>query len=65
MVILQAEMDPLTPKTYEKTYNMPVVISFIITLYIFCSTVQYGIKMVILSSELISQPEKSNKRQIS
>ena len=44
MVILVAEIDSLTLKTYEKTYNMPIVSSCIIILYfvVYYSTVQYS-----------------------
>ena len=44
MAILGTEMDCLTLKTYEKTYNMPIVGSFTIILYfvVYYSTVQYS-----------------------
>ena len=44
MAILGAEMDSLTLKTYEKTYNSPIVSSCIIILYFVVqySTVQYS-----------------------
>ena len=44
MAIIGAEMDSLTLKTYEKTYNMPIVGSFTIILFfvVYYSTVQYS-----------------------
>ena len=52
-VILSSEMSFLTPKTMEKTYNIPILNSFVKKCTFFC-TVQYStvpyIKKVIISS---------------
>ena len=42
MMILSAEMDSLTLKTYEKTYNMPIVRSFVSYCNLWYSTVLYS-----------------------
>ena len=55
-VILSVEMSFLTSKTMEKTYNIPILNSFVKKCAFFCtvqySTVQYIQKVIILSTEM-------------